>query len=120
MKKLGFDLEVNHCYYDDSLEELCESNVSNYYNVNSNDFVDFFCSAPTLAQAQKFLIRNKNYFIMSELSTCERWGYVIYDVKNQKRVDFELDNYNSYEESLSAGITKCIEILENEKIHKRT
>lgn len=117
LKKLGFDLKVNH-YYDDEgyiienladySEEVPDGEYTSYDNFNYEDF----CSAPTLEQAQKWLRKYKDLIVIPHpRRDCKGnvvWYFTIFNSGNYKYSS----EYNSYEESLSAGITECIKLLE--------
>ena len=110
LKKLGFDLKTE--YYFSKLAGINFSNVPENFN---NTFVNGVCSAPTLAQAQKWLRECKDLIVIpNPYRDCKRnvvWYFTIFNSGNYKHSPV----YNSYEESLSAGITECLKFLENNK-----
>lgn len=116
LKELGFDLKVNH-YYDDEgyiienladySEEVPYGEYTSYDNFNYEDFY----SAPTLAQAQKWLRKNKRYSV-EELYDCDdKWSYFIVRMSDGEYIR-HIRDFNSSEEALSAGITECLKLLE--------
>ena len=116
LKKLGFDWKVNHCYFD-GLEELTDNYIhnSNYDNCNSSEYVECVCSAPTLAQAQKWLLKNKEYYVQPAWVIDKDFWVVDIQTKDEIIEVIIDDNpfFNSYEEALSAGITECLKLLED-------
>ena len=83
---------------------------------NYDDEYNCYINAPTLAQAQGWLIREKNYYVSPAYSVYlpqHDWYWSIYDIIKAK-IKFNSDVfYNSPEEALSDGITECLRILEN-------
>ena len=90
------------CYTD------CEGYFINWNNGN-NDIV----SIPTLAQAQKWLRKNKKiyvYVMPTIISLCEKYFFIIRTSNGEK---WEINNnHDSPEEALSTGITECFKLLE--------
>ena len=114
LKELEFGELVFYCYTEgDETLKVGEEPI------NWNNGVSFL-SAPTLAQVQKWLRKEKNLFVEPRLF----YDKFHTDCKSPLRSKYwEVEhgkNYFSYEEALSAGINECIKLLENEKIHKRT
>lgn len=118
LKQLGFDLECNHYYH--LYDELPTLSVLSEYE-NSNKF-DKNWSAPTLAQAQKWL-REKGIEVGAfadfdgELPN-GKWMWLMRKF-NTHLYDTEFTeeniNYNSYEEALSEGINKALKILKEQE-----
>ena len=130
LKKLGFDMTVNH-YYDNNKilkESINNTEYSNTAYYNFNNF-DKLVSAPTLAEASNWL--EKKYGLV--ISPCPEADFV-YDEETHKCIKYEytgwictiliitLNNaltngpdingtYSSSEEALSAGISECINFL---------
>lgn len=110
LKKLGFDWDVNYVYYPN--KSIGEVFPKGNYNNMSAEFIT--CSAPTLAQAQKWLRKEKDYHIEPRLF----YDKFHTDCKSSSRGKYwQIEHgkyYFSYEEALSAGITECIKLLEKE------
>ena len=120
LKKLGFREECLYHYDRDLLransasfgsEEVDVSVVDFYTSYNLSD--EYFIDTPTLAQAQKWLRKHKQYsievsFDKNHTPLWQSFVVRLPDVKNIKNVIF----CASYEEALSAGITECLKILE--------
>lgn len=113
LKKLGFDLKTE--YYSSKLTGINFSNVPENFN---NTFVNGVCSVPTLAQAQKWLRKEKKYsveaFFERIKDSKEQWSYFISNILNSSQDGQSIGYFYSYEEALSAGITECLKLLENE------
>lgn len=121
LKKLGFDDKVNHYYdnngvIDEILADLSMEDPTGQYSAydNCNDgSYNGWISAPTLAQVQKWLREKKDYHIEPRLF----YDKFHTDCKSSSRGRYwQIEHgkyYSSYEEALSAGITECIKLLEN-------
>lgn len=78
------------------------------------------CDAPTLAQAQKWLLKNKSYFVNYYFSIGDDpyqkdgYGYTITNICSYKSAS-NFIMYDTPEEALSAGIDECLKMLENDK-----
>lgn len=117
IKELGFDWECNHWYHPLEPEKIIECQT--YYNHNSFERP---YSAPTLAQAQKWL-REKEIEVGvfgdfdGELPT-GKWVWLMREF-NTHLFDtvFPEDDirFNTYEQALSAGIDRALEILSKKK-----
>lgn len=123
LKKLGFredsfyhydlidkQLKPNKCY-SDGICLLGDFLGNHEYSANE-------VSAPTLAQAQKWLRKEKKYsveaFFERIKDSKEQWSYFRSNTLDSSQDDQSIGYFNSYEEALSAGITECIKILEKE------
>lgn len=134
LKKAGFDLEVNHVYdkngelWEEGMNENAECDYTAYFNYNKSGYIEVSASAPTLAQAQKWLRDRRgihiDVYIYSDYSTdadgkvCDRWcfwGFELYAIGNAERVTVDDGEYDSYEQTLSAGIAAALDFLGNEK-----
>ena len=127
LKKLGFNWECNH-YYDHNCK-LVEYNMSYescYHNWNDDNYKDFRQnSAPTLAQAQKWLRTVKciivHVFIDDDSN--EPWSYELVSTKRDEDDDwvYLVTQWNSNfygkepEQALSAGIDKALELLKEKE-----
>ena len=117
LKELGFDWECTHGYYMFNDKEPWLNTCGYAKNTIGGDF--FYYSAPTLAQAQKWLREVKGialnidahdggFYQWEEIylpNAQEYEGYVHYDVTQ----------YPTYEEALSEGIDRVLELLVSTK-----
>ena len=112
LKKLGFKEKCDYIYRfeNNPLYSLEERIIRKEYCVSWNNYRDC-CSAPTLAQAQKWLHKNKRYYI--EITYDELiYSYNYRIIRMGLKVLYKGNkNYNSPEEVLSAGITECLKLL---------
>ena len=119
LQRFGFDWKCNHYFKWNSLNptEYIVSHESAYVNWNHENHQDFWLySAPTLAQAQKWLreIKGVNITIghvYHRLDTGDKIMYSLH-IGNQStfKTEFYL-NYDSYEEALTEGIDRALQIL---------
>lgn len=112
LKQLGFDWECNHYYhlYDeqDTLSTLSKFENSNKFDKN--------WSAPTLAQAQKWLREVKGIIIIPHVIHVEdilKYDFYIYGELLDIECDFE--GFNTYEFALSEGINKALNFLKEQE-----
>lgn len=68
------------------------------------------CDAPTLAQVQKWLRKEKGLFVEAHFMRIDAYTYEIHGEIHKN--DFTV--YSIPEEALSAGITECLKLLEKE------
>lgn len=115
LKELGFDWEVNHCYYDDELNEICDGSTSNYDNCNSTDYIERVCSAPTLSQAQKWLrnVKKADIIVTLEDETDDPYQVEVYINKVCVSGHWRHGFFTDFDEALSVGISKALELLIN-------
>ena len=121
LKELGFDWECNHLYSHRSSIDFIDLTYYNDFNTtdSSKDY-----SAPTLAQVQKWLREKHNIIILVETyfknymdgdySKVE-FEYVIVSMNlNAARKSSSQDDklFGTYEQALSCGIDKSLELLE--------
>ena len=122
LKKLGFKEECLYHYrysiFSDNYYESADgAYVSDLYKSHNSKSYEknVICDAPTLAQAQKWLRKEKDYYIEPRLF----YDKLHTDCKSSTRGKYwQIEHgkyYFSYEEALSAGITECLKLLENEK-----
>lgn len=114
LKELGFDWECNH-HYDNEGDCLLNPGIMGniYYNCNE---LDSIISAPTLAQAQKWLREAKQIIIIPCVAYREgimKYDFYIVDEPIDLFDDSEL--FDTYEEALSAGIDKALELLKEQE-----
>lgn len=90
------------CQFIDCLESH-NSNTS-----DDNSYVD----APTLSKAHKWLIEEKKLFVEVTMSTFDQtYLWEICNTENSDLITGGFSSYDTYEEALSEGIKKAIEIL---------
>lgn len=116
LKKLGFREE---CLYYYNVYNIFSPNLNYEENIdNVNDLLfshnihaagKEVCDAPTLWEAQKWLRKEKGYFVEVRFMRMDAYTYEIYGKIH--RSDYTV--YPTPEEALSAGITECIKLLEN-------
>jgi hypothetical protein len=83
-----------------------ESHNSN--TSDDNSYVD----APTIYQAQKWLIDKKKLFVEVTLGAFDQtYLWEICNTENSDLITGGFSSYDTYEEALSEGIKKAIEIL---------
>lgn len=123
LKKLGF---VEKClyYYNANAQIVAnerdyqeEVSVKDLYTSYNGEYTSYNrVDAPTLAQAQKWLRKEKDIIVLATCDLDYKNGHSWYWLID---VNFEVEDpnrsHNSYEEALSAGIDKCLKLLENEK-----
>ena len=108
LKELGFDWECNHSYYGRRSKSLI--GFCTYHDFNKNGGPNE-CSAPTLAQAQKWLREVKETEIIVNFVNVGIYDYIIYG----KYVNINSETYfNFYEQALSTGINRAIELLKQQ------
>ena len=123
LKELGFPDDTSYqacpyCYFGKDLIDIQNNNVSalnpKWREVKDEDI----CSAPTLELAAKWLRDNKNISICPNIEPCN--NFIMYSIKsiydtNGNYVGSLGDKlFESYEEALSVGIDKVIEILKRQ------
>lgn len=113
LKKLGLDEYCDYIFT--SQGKICPKVILSYDYREREGYVD----APTLAQAQKWLRKEKGLYLMWDMGqdrkhdskfawyVCDRHGYIVDTLASEIK-------YDSPEEALSAGITECLELLEKE------
>lgn len=109
LRELGFDWRCNH-YYRDNEPVVMTDNC--YINFNENDEEYETVSAPTLAQAAKWLREKHNLYIHIYLHLDDCWRFEIQDVNDIDKYIFEPEVglwWRFYEDALSAGIDKVLE-----------
>lgn len=90
------------CQFMDCLESH-NSNTS-----DDNSYVD----APTLSKAHKWLTKEKKLFVEVTMSTFDQtYLWEICNTENSDLITGGFSSYDTYEEALSEGIKKAIEIL---------
>lgn len=132
LKRLGFDWKCRYFYESDNkvlmpLEEIVSAIEGHDFCITSDTLMEDFnkqqdiCSAPTLAQVQKWLREVKNIYVFSNkaiafpdtLKGKFYWEIINKDLEVVDRC-LSCDLTDTYEQSLSIGISKAIEILKQE------
>lgn len=113
LKKLGFDWECDHVYYGENVNYVFTSERKRNYNTE-----DYRFSVPTLSQVQKWLRDVKGVIICIEPRFYKNkkplvgYDYHIFDKDNGWYSHVESKTvYDTYEQSLTSGIDKVLEIL---------
>ena len=96
---IGFDWECDYLYDED--KELIKYDC--FQNFYDEQLYSNCIPAPTLAQAQKWLREIKQIYLFVTMENSYYYWYI--------GKEFQIGNSKSYEEALSAGIDKAIEIL---------
>ena len=117
LKKLGFKEECFYFY--NIFKEFAPNPVVEEFetvndalcSVNSESEIEIVCDAPTLAQAQKWLRKEKHYYIDCLHVIANNWTYEISD--DNGSVKYNEYMLVSFEEALSTGITECLKLLES-------
>lgn len=111
LSNLGFDLKCI-AYYDEEDFEYADK----YDNYNSERYRYNLISAPTLAQAQKWLRKVKDIIIGVDFDnydnkfTCHCYKKVR-TIYGSKLVLKDGNDFDTYEQALSAGIDAALELL---------
>lgn len=120
LKELGFDWECNHYYDNDfSFQEYTQTYLTNYANWNKQ-YDDFhIISAPTLAQARKWLGEVKDVNIVANFKFKKgqvKYSWYIVTDNGDRGICDSVENsmYDTYEQALSAGIDRALELLKEE------
>ena len=115
LKELGFDWECNHVYKKDFFNQWiffhCLQDAYGNHN-QGGESEPIFISAPTLSQAQKWL-REKGYIILIYTLARAKQCVFYWKLYNSKgwQIKVSEDNFDTYEQSLSAGIDRALELL---------
>lgn len=118
LKSLGCDIVSDYMYIViDSKRFFITS--SEYYDACLNKFTNEYYYAPILSQVQKWLREKKNLSVevYSSLGKSDDWEWDSF-VKNLNETVFdEVEDssisHKTYEEALSLGINKAIQLLKN-------
>ena len=84
------------------------------YNKKDNEYID----APTIYHTQKWLAKEKKYYINPDPDFSDSWFVDIVNLKNSDLIHlWNVEGlpkvYYSYEDALAAGITETIKLLNN-------
>ena len=110
LKKLGFNYQTDYLYSPEF--ELVKFDYNNCYE---QGYYDDYADAPTLAQVQKWLRKEKKYSVQPYYYMNNKWGCLIVKLSFDAEDVYDNVTYNSPEEALSEGITECLKLLENNK-----
>lgn len=129
LKECGFAEPCDHYYIKDNAPDgtawIVPTTDREDFNADSDcPFCKPLCSAPTLAQVQKWLREKKGIHvdvcIYSDCSTdadgkvCDKWdfwGFELYKVVGGYRMVDDDGEYDFYEQALSAGIASALELI---------
>lgn len=107
LRELGFpqDTSIQDVYGDGELRKCFYPEDCTWYR----DIV----TAPSLELAAKWLREEKLLYLSVQVNEhCTHWFWDIIKIRNEEEItDPSIKGYWSYEEALSAGIDKAIEIL---------
>ena len=126
LKEMGFDWDC-HAYYDKRRQDGVIDRALRFQNYNyDNDYMNSV-SAPTLSQAAKWL-RVKGIGITVQIYTKEKrdWGPNYFEgvfyrpyftsTKDAHAMGIINNDFNSYEDALSAGIDGALKILKDNRL----
>lgn len=112
LKELGFDWECNHWYHFLEPDKLIECQT--YCNHNKFERP---CSAPTLAQVQKWLREVKNIIIQvfcfkPGVFESLSWAFAVVDNDDKELIeDKHMKCFDTYEQALLMGVNKALELI---------
>lgn len=127
LKACGFDEPCDHYYTPNKALHIVKSNAL-APEITNNRFLDEIddgcCTSVPLWQAQKWLREEYGIHIdvctYSDYSTdadgnvCDRWdfwGFELYAIVGGERIAIDDDEYDFYEQALSAGIASALELI---------
>lgn len=121
LKELGFDWECNHIYKKDffnqwSFFHCLQDAYGNHNQGGKGEAITI--SAPTLAQAQKWLREKGKIILINVVPEIKQYYWNLYDESFHFRGACN-ENYNTYEEALSAGIDKALALLKQTDMEKK-
>ena len=125
LKRLGFAEKVNHAYLKKiSIDpELSVGDLKEMYSKDPKNYNDnrkgaekglFFCSAPRLDQAQKWLRDTKELHVLPRLENVNKPDYVCIVTLMRKEIIRITNNgsyFPNYELALSAGIDAALDLF---------
>ena len=131
LKKAGFDLKVNHVYdkngklWEEGMHKNADCDYTAYFDYNKSGYIEVGASAPTLAQAQKWLREKCGIAINVDAHDGDFYTWEAVFLSNASQIVIEkslsekfspyLEKLDSYEAALSAGIAAVLELIENNK-----
>lgn len=114
LKELGFDWRTIWYYeFEEPTDDEAVLNYTASYNGLNNNMFDDNYSAPTLAEAAKWLREIHKLSIRINYSqTHKNWFFDILNLDDGSYTDSDIDEYYStYEKALSAGLDAALELL---------
>lgn len=130
LKELGFREECLYFYADEKLVpasvSINEDDVMGEINIDVNTLLelpkandinepllkDTICDAPTLAQVQDWLRNNYSLHLVTIPRALKLWSFMIFDCTKYEIIFASgPESPYLYEDAVSIGITKCIEIV---------
>lgn len=113
LKELGFDWKC-YAYYDKRRQDGIIDRALKFQNYNyDNDYMNSV-STPTLAQVQKWLREKGKIILINVVPELKQYYWNLYDESFSFRGACN-ENYNTYEQALSAGIDKALELLKEQE-----
>ena len=115
LKKSGFDEPCDRYY---SKEDAPDGQVwilPCLLQDSNNHFMKRYISAPTLAQAQKWLREVKGIYAYPGINALKKWFARVVDLKNNEELLMDGAMFNTYEEAQSHAISYALQLLDNEK-----
>lgn len=89
-------------------------NDSNYVKYSTCKY-DIHCSAPTLAEASKWL-REQGYYVHVSYSLAySKWIYTVDKIDGKGSVWVRIHSRKTYEAALSAGIEKALQVIKKQR-----
>ena len=120
LKKLGFHFPCLFYYVKEDAPEGCvwitTSTITpedwNSDKENEPVFLQPVCSAPNLAQAQKWLREKKGIYVYPEINMLKKWFAKAVDMSKNEDLIWDDTMFDSYESALSAGIEAALKLIE--------
>lgn len=108
LKELGFDWECNHWYHPLEPDKIIECQTYCNYNGFERPY-----SAPTLSQVQKWMREGKDIHIQSKICFIkfDWYAQLIKGLSYHPKIICATTHFDTYEQALSAGIDKALELL---------
>ena len=131
LRELGFDWKT-YCAYDKSYKDDRPWELRNYHTPQNHNIAQYSASAPTLAQAQRWLREVKGIAVCVQSFDSNKdprygnfWWKEYYLPNCEERgpqwaewwVSGHHPIFPNYEEALTDGISKMLELIINKKIN---
>ena len=115
LEKLGFpqsyDKGYRDVYVDDDSDDRVHSGELIWMHTANHMCLNVI-EAPTLSLVQKWLIEEKHLVVLVSFEFSGKYSVVIYDSEHPVgTLEAVLEEYSIYEEALSAGIDKALELI---------